>query len=475
MTLTSTGFTRPRLAEIKADYDQKFTDALGPVNTGADAVVGQIIGIFSAALDDAYEALQDNYDAMYPGSAEDTSLDGAVSFVGLQRLGATATTAVGVCYGTEGTLIPAGATATALDGNTYATEADMVISRSSVTDCDITVITITNNATYQVIAGGVAVTFTSDPTATGAEIAAGLAALFDSDLYTATTSGAVLSLRAKDGKSAFTLTVDSKLTISKIGTPAGFVCTETGAVALPIGALSSISTAISGWGAVNNLAAGATGQAVETDAELRIRHTESTRVSGAATVQAIRSRILQEVDSVSYVAVYENRTAAVDSDGLPAHAVQVVVSGGSDSAIGDKLWEVKPASIETYGAVTVAVTDDNGDAQSVSFSRATTKYAWIRVSVNVLYPEETLTESAATAIRTAVLTTGQAQSVGEDIITQRYFGPIYSATSGIGSITVEAAITDAATDTPSYTTANVPVGRTSLAAFDSARITVVGV
>jgi hypothetical protein len=65
--------------------------------------------------------------------------------------------------------------------------------------------------------------------------------------------------------------------------------------------------------------------------------------------------------------------------------------------------------------------------------------------------------------------------VGEDIITQRYFGPIYSATSGIGSITVEAAITDAATDTPSYTTANVPVGRTSLAAFDSARITVVGV
>lgn len=475
MTLTTTGFTRPRLAEIKADYDEAFTDALGPVNTEADSVVGQLIGIFSAALDDAYEAIQDNYDSMYPASAEGTSLDGAVSFVGLERIGASATTCVAVCYGSESTLIPAGSIATALDGNTYATTADTVISRSSVTDCDITVTTTTNLASYQVIAGGVSVVFTSDPTATAAEVASGLAALFDADTYTATATGAVLSLRAKDGVSAFTLTVDSKLTITKIGTPVSFTATTTGAQALPAGSLTSIGSAIAGWGAVNNLVAGATGRAVETDAELRLRHATSTRVSGAATVQAIRARLLADVDSVSYVAVYENRTSTTDADGLPPHSVQVVVSGGSDTDIGAKLWEVKPAGIETFGAITVSVTDDNGDAQTVEFSRATTKYAWIRVSVNVLYPEETLTESAATAIRNAVLKTGQAMSVGEDIITQRFFGPIYGATTGIGSITVEAALTDGATDTPSYTTNNVSVGRTALASFDSARITVVGV
>jgi len=45
MSLTEQGFDRPRLNEIKADYDQRFTDALGPINTSPDAVAGQIIGI----------------------------------------------------------------------------------------------------------------------------------------------------------------------------------------------------------------------------------------------------------------------------------------------------------------------------------------------------------------------------------------------------------------------------------------------
>lgn len=95
MALSSTGFSRARLADIKADYDARFTEALGPVNTEPDAVVGQLIGIFAAALDDVNEALQDTYDAMYPYSAEGTSLDGAVSFVGLERLAASATTVTG--------------------------------------------------------------------------------------------------------------------------------------------------------------------------------------------------------------------------------------------------------------------------------------------------------------------------------------------------------------------------------------------
>jgi len=108
MPLNTTGFERPRLTEIKADYGQRFTDAFGPVNTSPDAVIGQIIGIFSVALDDAYETLQDNFDSMYPYSATGTSLDGAVSFVGLERLGSTSTTVTACVYGAESTLLPTG-------------------------------------------------------------------------------------------------------------------------------------------------------------------------------------------------------------------------------------------------------------------------------------------------------------------------------------------------------------------------------
>lgn len=475
MSLTVNGFERPRLPEIKADYDQRFTDALGPVNTNPDAVVGQIIGIFAAALDDAYETLQNNYDSMYPYSAEGTSLDGAVSFVGLERLAAAPSTVTAICYGAESTLVPQGSLARSIDNKQYAANADTVISRSAAADVEIEVVTVTNSANYQVIAGGVSVVYASDSSATAAEIAAGLAALFDTDVYTATSSGGTLYLKSADGYSDFTLTVDAKLSIVKLGTPVNFTAVELGGHVLPIGSLNAIDSSIVGWDEVNNLVAGATGRDVETDEELRIRHRDSVRATGAATAQAIRARLLAEVDSVEYARVYENRTNAIDAFSLPPHSFETVVSGGDNQAVANKLFELKPAGIETYGNTSVQVLDENGDIQTVEFSRPSDKYAWVRVSVNLLYPEETLTTSVVDAIKDAVLSYGASVGIGDDIITQRIYGPIYSATTGIGSITVEAALTSTPSGTPSYTTANSAVGRAELAIFDAARITVVGV
>lgn len=475
MSLTEEGFVRPRLNEIKATYDQSFTDALGPVNTAPDAVVGQIIGIFSAALDDAYEALQNTYDSMYPYSAEGTSLDGAVSFVGLARLAAAPTTVVAMCYGTDSTLIAAGALARSIDNRQYVATADTVITRASAGDVYIEVLDVQNSANYQVIAGGVSVVYTSDADATAAEIAAGLAALFDPEKFIATASNGILNLRSADLYSDFPLTVESKLTISKLGTPVTFTCLELGAFALPANALTRIDSSILGWDEVNNLVAGATGRFVETDEELRTRHADSVRATGAATVQAIRSRLLAEVDSVSYVAIYENRTNVIDEFNLPPHSFETVVSGGLNQAVANKLFEVKPAAIETYGNTSVQVFDENGDIQLCKFSRPIDKSAWIRVSVNTLNSEEVLTSEIVQAIKTAVKTYGDSLNIGADIITQRFYGPIYSATSGIGSITVEADVTDLPTDTPAYSTANVPVARAELANFDESRILVVGV
>lgn len=475
MSLTEQGFERPRLTEIKSDYDRRFTDALGPVNTNADSVVGQIIGIFAAALDDAYEALQNVYDSMYPYSAEGTSLDGAVSFVGLKRLAAAPTTVVAMCYGTESTLIPAGALARSIDNRQYVTTADTMISRSSSGDVLIEPNVVANSTAYQVIANGTSVTYTSDASATADEITAGLAALFDANVFLATSSSGVLRLRAKDQYSDFTLTVSSNLSITKLGTPVVFTALELGAYALPANSLTKIDSSILGWDEVNNLVAGATGRFVETDEELRERHANSIRVTGAATAQAIRSRILAEVDSVSHCFIHENRTASTDEFGLPAHSFEAVIDGGLDQAVADKLFEVKPAGIETYGNTSIQVLDENGDVQVCKFSRPVNKFAWLRISVNALNPEEVLTSDVVQAIKTAVMEHSATIGIGEDIITQRFYGPIYAATSGIGSITVEAALTNLISDTPFFSTSNVPVARAELAVFDEARITVVGV
>jgi uncharacterized phage protein gp47/JayE len=475
MSLTEEGFDRPRLNEIKADYDQRFTDALGPINTSPDAVAGQIIGIFVAALDDAYEALQNTYDSMYPFSAEGTSLDGAVSFVGLERLAATPTTVVAMCYGAEGTLLPAGALARSLDNRQYVVTADTVISRSSAGDVLVEPNTITNGATYQVIAGGVSVAYTADGSASAAEITAGLAALFNPLNFLATAANGVLRLRSIDLYSDFTLTVDSKLTITTLSTPVVFTSLDLGAYALPAAALTRMDSSILGWDEVNNPVAGATGRFVETDEELRERHSNSVRVTGAATAQAIRSRLLAEVDSVTYVAIYENRTNVVDEFGTPAHSFEAVISGGLNQAVADKLFEVKPAGIETYGNTSIQVFDENGDVQTCHFSRPLDKFAWIRVTVVTLNEEEVLTSEIIQTIKDAVMAYSDTVGIGEDIITQRFYGPIYDSTSGIGSITVEAALTTTSGGTPTYGTANVSVARAELALFAESRITVVGV
>jgi len=121
------------------------------------------------------------------------------------------------------------------------------------------------------------------------------------------------------------------------------------------------------------------------------------------------------------------------------------------------------------------VIDDNGDGQTIKFSRTVTQFAWVRVSVDALYAEETLTSTIEAAIADAVLSYGATLNVGDDIITQRFYGPIYNATTGLGQITVEAAITSTEGGTPSYSTNNIAIGRAGIAAFNVARISVVGV
>lgn len=475
MTLSTEGFERPRLPEIKSDYDQRFTDALGPVNTGADSVVGQIIAIFSAALDDAYEVLQDTYDSMYPSSAEGISLDGAVSFIGLERLAAEPTTVYAMCYGTEGTLIPAGALARADDNSQYEASESVVIGRANAGDIYVSVLSVQNSVTYQLIVGGTSFTYDSDVDATAEEIIAGLAAAFAASNFTATIIGTTqLRITAVDLYSKFTVTIGPKLKLDAIGSPVLFTALESGAAELPAGALTTIDTALLGWTSIENLVAGDIGRAVETDDELRIRHAESVRVTGAATLKAIRSRLLAEVDSVNYVAIYENRTNEPDIYGLPAHSFEAVVIGGLDQAVADKIFEVKPAGIETHGNTFATVIDDNGDGQTMYFSRPTTKYAWIKVTVDSLYTEEALAPTTEQAIKDAVLAQGASLNIGEDIILQRFIGPIYEAVRGLGGITIEADLTALPGDTPTYGAVNIAVARTEQSEFDLTRISVVG-
>jgi uncharacterized phage protein gp47/JayE len=473
VSITSTGFSRLRLAGIKTYLDEQVTSVLGPVNTAADSVVGQVLGVVSAALDDALETIETAYNSSYPATAEGVSLDGVVQYVGLERIAAAPTTAIAMCYGTESTAVPAGSLVRSNSGAQFVSDYDIVISRARAGHVLIDVNTIEVGAVYQIIAGGVSVSYEAVSGDTAADILAGLAAEFDADDFTATVSDETLDIHKPDGESAFTLTVGSRLTIATLGTPCAFTALELGATALPVGALNTLDTSISGWTAVGNLTAGATGRAIETDEELRVRHSESVSITGAATLSAIRARIAADVENVTYVKVYENRTDTIDAFNLPPHSIEAIVSGGADTDIATKLFEVKPAGIETYGTDDVTVTDENGDGQTVYFTRAASRYIHVRVTINAYNPEEDLTADYQNAIKAAVVAAGAQFGIGDDVVVQRFFGPIYGATDGLGSITVECAVTTLPTDSPTYGTSNISIGRGQVSAFDASRVTLV--
>lgn len=469
MTLTAAGLERPRLDELKTAIDTDIASVLGPVNTNADSVLGQLTGIQSAALDDAYEDLQDTYDAMYPASAEGVSLDRAVSFLGIVRIPAAPSVVTTAVYGTEGTIVPVNALAHA-DAQYFNTSA-VTITANSVIDCTVTVGTVADSTLYTVNLSGFPYSYTSGVGATAATILNGLASVIAG--FTTSVINDVLRISSLDGQTPFIFSVSANLVKDSFGSPAIFVCTTSGKRECPIGSLAFIDTPIFGWIAINNLIAGAGSRDVESDIDLRLRHSNSSRVTGSATVKAIRARLLQEVPGVSAVSIFENRSHLYD--GLqPPHSFESIVQGGTDQAVAENIWENKPAGIETYGNVSIQITDDNGDLQPINFSRPVAQYAWVRITVNALYPEEDLSSSTAQAIIDAVLAEGNSLSVGEDVITQRFIGPIYNNTTGLGLITIETALTVTPAGPPTYTTANKAIDRNEIASFDSVRITVVG-
>lgn len=470
MALTSTGLDRPRLNELKSDLDASLAEALGPINVGPDSLAGQMDGIHAEALDNIWECAQDTYDSMYPASAEGVSLDRAVSFLGLVRISDAPVIVTAAVYGAEGTVVPSNALAHA--DVQYFNTSEVTITKNAVIDATVAIAAAFTAVTYTVTLGGVAYSYLSGAGATKLSIAKGLKAVIGT-AYTTSVSNDKLRISVLDGETPVPIDVTDNLLLDTIGSPAIFASIVSGARELPIGALYYIDTPVYGWYGINNLLPGAGSRDVESDVDLRLRHATASRATGSATVKAIRARLLAEVPGVTAVNIYENRTSGIVLS-RPPHSFEAVVQGGVDQLVGNNIWENKPAGIETYGNVTVNVEDDNGDLQATYFSRALNEYLWVRVTVDALYPEEDLPANTEQAIIDAVLASASTLSVGEDVITQRFIGPIYSATTGIGLVTVETAITAAPGDTPAYSTANKSVSFAQVALAAAARIEVLG-
>jgi uncharacterized phage protein gp47/JayE len=240
-------------------------------------------------------------------------------------------------------------------------------------------------------------------------------------------------------------------------------CSVLGPVAAASGTLTTISTPLYGWLSVTNATAANVGTAAETDEQLRQRRAQSTATPAQGIIDAIYGAILN-VSGVTQASLYENASEAVDSNGLPPHSLNLVVSGGADADIAKVLWTRRSAGSTQVGAQSVTVNDSMGNPHVMRFDRPTPVEIYIVINGSHLtgYPSD-----GAAQIQAAVMAWAAANlSIGDEIVQSALYTPINT----IRGVSITSVLIGTAANPT--TSANVPIAFNAISAFDPSRITV---
>ena len=118
----------------------------------------------------------------------------------------------------------------------------------------------------------------------------------------------------------------------------------------------------------------------ELDSTLRVRATRSTANKSKGFIDGLTGLLLN-VEGVTDVRVYENDTAIVDADGIPAHGIWVICEGGANTDIGDVIYATKNAGCAQRGNVIVDIVTVNGSIFEAKFDRPSSKNLWIKFNI----------------------------------------------------------------------------------------------
>lgn len=216
-----------------------------------------------------------------------------------------------------------------------------------------------------------------------------------------------------------------------------------------------------------------TGAPIETDAGVRSRYSIEAYRRAQGPIKAIEAAI-QDVTGVTFVRVWENRTATTDADGIPGHAINAVVEGGDVDEIGAAIFAARPAGAEVFALVdgseeTPTVTDDYGFGHVMGFNRITPIDIWINCVLTTSTSEETPPADLETTVQTAILAgVEDLFGIGDDVLPWKIAGLVYAlGLDGIDNVTVTLS-----TNGISYSSAKRSISIRERSAFTSGRTTV---
>lgn len=480
--LTDEGFILKRLQDILTEQrilaQQLFQDLVQPgdvVDVSDSSSLGRLINLDAPGDADLWEVAQMVYNAFDPNSATGIALDNLVAYTGISRFPASPTTAIGLFVGDLNTLIPAGSTVSAPNTNTQFNVSESVaLSPTLAAGIVVGVQTVQNSTAYTITytpTGGSAsvVTFTSDGSATVGEILAGLQAAITGShpLLDATVVGTTLVVDNDDVFQSITFSVSSNLLISKVKKTGTLTATVNGALSQEANTITNIVTPVLGWDSVTNPIAASEGRLSETDEELRLRFRNTKLERSSNILDSLYSALLN-IDGVEEVAIYENDTDAIDSNGVQPHSFLPIVLGGSSQQIADTIWLNKPIGILSQGTTTVTITDSQGFPHDIGFQRPDPVTIYVDIEIEA-DPEADmpLPGDAADQIKAAIISYADENiGVGKDVIFSRLYTPINTVPGHqINSLFI-------GTSPAPVGTSNIVISFDELASFESANISV---
>lgn len=480
--VTPQGFKGKTHQEIRAELTEGLKAVFGPTfETAVESPNGHLISQLSLALANLWQLAAEVYASRDPAQAEGVALDWAAALSRIGRKAETPCRVRAMLYtDSESADVPAGSLARrsrgALD---FALDEDVSISRSGSDELVIvdTGAAAGNSYTFSFLFGGQPFTFTDFIPQGTPSVIARLMTDINRDVSTFAVADPypgrsdAIRVRAKDGTIGIAGTLPEGFSF-RSGAWGDFTAVRNGTQTCEAGELDAIPVVVEGWDAVRNWDAGIPGTDTETDTALRLRQAAAARaVKSSGTDPALETHLMQDVEGVTAARVVSNRTNADDASGRPPKCFECLVVGGSDEDVAKCIWQNQPAGIQSYGNTSVEITDDNGDGQVISFSRPQAKYLWVKVTYS-LYTEESAPTDAE--IRAAIMQWSQAEyQMGTDVIPTRVLQGLYSGTTGIGTASIQVAVTDTAEGTPSYGTFVIPIAPSDYAVLATSRIALV--
>ncbi|EOY2184617.1 baseplate J/gp47 family protein, partial [Klebsiella pneumoniae] len=196
-------------------------------------------------------------------------------------------------------------------------------------------------------------------------------------------------------------------------------CSSTGSVAAVAGSVNGINTPTRGWASVTNPLAATVGVAAETDAELRVRQSQSVALASLTPFDAVDGAIAN-VEGVTRHKLFENDTETTDANGLPPHSISAIVEGGDATEIANTIRSVKVQGVSTYGTTAVIVTDKYGNPYTIRFSRPVDVPIYVSITLKALTG---YSSQVGDEIKAAVAAYINSLPIGDSVLLSRVYSP----------------------------------------------------